>query len=206
MRTLKQLTTKRHIILYEIISSLNTKNSLLIKVYLYKWLRKTRVNESRYMIKGNKEIIYYLRRNIYSNIIDKIKKEYNRRTLIIMFLHIRNLQTPTLFKAMEKIINYSNFKTQVLNAYAAFIQSYYRMKKNQKAILLQITTTKIRKFNKKMEIKNSHQIQSNNMINKQKEKETIINNYIELDPRKTFAYLARRILIKTIVYTLMVAC
>lgn len=164
-------------------------------------------------------ISHILLKNICKGTLDKIKRESNRRKLISMFMHIRNLQTPTLAQAMEKIITYSDIRYQVLNAYATFIQSYYRMKKSKEAILIQQIITKRKAYQNiqskgKTEIEDSDIIHTNNVNNTQRtsiihtQYKTIEtkNNYIQLNPQEIFIYLARRIYIKTIVYTFMVAC
>ena len=72
-------------------------------------------------------------RNIMINIIEKIKKEANRRTLIKAFRDINKLKYPILFYSLLKIQKYSIVKYNVMNAYAKLIQKNYRYFKDKKS-------------------------------------------------------------------------
>ncbi len=67
------------------------------------------------------------------NIIEKIKKEANRRTLIKAFRDINKLKYPILFYSLLKIQKYSIVKYNVMNAYAKLIQKNYRYFKDKKS-------------------------------------------------------------------------
>ena len=68
--------------------------------------------------------IYY--RILFESIIDKIRKEANRRTLIKAFRNINSMKYPILFYSLCKLHKYSLIKFEVMNAYAKLIQRYYR--------------------------------------------------------------------------------
>ena len=68
-------------------------------------------------------IIYKI---ILRTIIDKIKKEANRRTLIKAFRDINKMKYPILFYSLIKLHKYSIIKYNIMNSYAIFIQRYYR--------------------------------------------------------------------------------
>ena len=69
---------------------------------------------------------------LFRAIINKIKKEANRRTLIKAFRDINRKKYPTLFYSFFKLQKYSNIKYKVMNAYAIMIQRYYREFKDKK--------------------------------------------------------------------------
>ena len=68
-------------------------------------------------------IIYKI---ILRSIIDKIKKEANRRTIIKAFRNINKMKYSILFYSLVKIHKYSVVKYNVMNSFAIFIQRYYR--------------------------------------------------------------------------------
>ena len=69
---------------------------------------------------------------LFRAIINKIKKEANRRTLIKAFRDINRKKYQTLFYSFFKLQKYSNIKYKVMNAYAIMIQRYYREFKDKK--------------------------------------------------------------------------
>ena len=68
---------------------------------------------------------------LYS-IIDKIKKEADRRTLIKAFRDINKMKYPILFYSLMKLHKYTTIKYNVMNAYAILIQRCYRDFKEKK--------------------------------------------------------------------------
>ena len=125
--------------------NINSKNPneiciyLLKKLYIRKWYNKmiaiknakrARVDEWN---KRHGKNSHLLLKNIMIDIIEKIRKEANRRTLIIAFRDINNLKYPILFYALLKIKKYSIVKYNVLNAYAKLIQKNYKYFKNKKS-------------------------------------------------------------------------
>ncbi len=92
--------------------------------------KRARVDEWN---KRNGKNSHLLLKNIMIDIIEKIRKEANRRTLIIAFRDINNLKYPILFYALLKIKKYSIVKYNVLNAYAKLIQKNYKYFKNKKS-------------------------------------------------------------------------
>ena len=67
-----------------------------------------------------------------TDILDKIKKEANRRTLIKAFRDINKLKYPILFYSLLKIQKYAIVKYNVMNAFASLIQKNYRYYKDKK--------------------------------------------------------------------------
>ena len=67
------------------------------------------------------------------DILDKIRKEANRRTLIKAFRNINKLKYPILFYSLLKIKKYSNVKYNVMNAYAKLIQRNFRYYMDKKS-------------------------------------------------------------------------
>ena len=63
---------------------------------------------------------------LLNSIIDKIKKEADRRTIIKAFRDINKMKYPILFYSLMKIHKYSSIKYKVMNAYAILIQRHYR--------------------------------------------------------------------------------
>ena len=63
---------------------------------------------------------------LLNSIIDKIKKEADRRTIIKAFRDINKMKYPILFYSLKKIHKYSSIKYKVMNAYAILIQRHYR--------------------------------------------------------------------------------
>ena len=114
---------------------------ILEKIYIKKWFykvikikkeseKKTRI-ANRNKIIGN--IFSLLLKKIMIDIIDKIRKEANRRTLIKAFRNINKLKYPTLFYSLLKIKKYSIVKYNVMNAYAKLIQRNFRYFMDKKA-------------------------------------------------------------------------
>ena len=108
---------------------------ILEKIYIKKWFykvikikkeseKKTRI-ANRNKIIGN--IFSLLLKKIMIDIIDKIRKEANRRTLIKAFRNINKLKYPTLFYSLLKIKKYSIVKYNVMNAYAK-LQNFLYMR------------------------------------------------------------------------------
>ena len=69
---------------------------------------------------------------LLNSILDKIKKEANRRTIIKAFRDINKMKYPILFYSLIKIHKYSTIKYNVMNAYAILIQRHYRDFKDKK--------------------------------------------------------------------------
>ena len=63
---------------------------------------------------------------LLNSIIDKIKKEADRRTIIKAFRDINKMKYPILFYSLIKIHKYSSIKYKVMNAYAILIQRHFR--------------------------------------------------------------------------------
>ena len=114
---------------------------ILEKIYIKKWFykvikikkeseKKTRI-ANRNKIIGN--IFSLLLKKIMIDILDKIRKEANRRTLIKAFRNINKLKYPILFYSLLKIKKYSNVKYNVMNAYAKLIQRNFRYYLDKKA-------------------------------------------------------------------------
>ena len=114
---------------------------ILEKIYIKKWFykvikikkeseKKTRI-ANRNKIIGN--IFSLLLKKIMIDIIDKIRKEANRRTLIKAFRNINKLKYPILFYSLLKIKKYSIVKYNVMNAYAKLIQRNFRYFMDKKA-------------------------------------------------------------------------
>jgi len=116
-------------------------NIILEKIYIKKWFYKVikikKENEKKVNIaKRNKmigNVCDLLLRKIMIDIIDKIRKEANRRTLIKAFRNINKLKYPTLFYSLLKIRKYSIVKYNVMNAYAKLIQRNFRYFMDKKA-------------------------------------------------------------------------
>ena len=68
---------------------------------------------------------------LYS-IIDKIKKEADRRTIIKAFRDINKMKYPILFYSLMKLHKYTTIKYNVMNEYAILIQRCYRDFKEKK--------------------------------------------------------------------------
>ena len=114
---------------------------ILEKIYIKKWFykvikikkeseKKTRI-ANRNKIIGN--IFSLLLKKIMIDILDKIRKEANRRTLIKAFRNINKLKYPILFYSLLKIKKYSIVKYNVMNAYAKLIQRNFRYYLDKKA-------------------------------------------------------------------------
>ena len=114
---------------------------ILEKIYIKKWFykvikikkeseKKTRI-ANRNKIKGNKFSL--LLKKIKNDILNKIRKEANRRTLIKAFRNINKLKYPILFYSLLKIKKYSIVKYNVMNAYAKLIQRNFRYFMDKKA-------------------------------------------------------------------------
>ena len=112
---------------------------ILKKIYLIQWYKqmikirnakRTRVDLWKKKKEENKHLLL---KNIMMNILKKIKKEADRRTLIIAFRDINKLKYPILYYALLKIQKYSIVKYNVLNAYAQLIQKNYRYFKDKKS-------------------------------------------------------------------------
>ena len=114
---------------------------ILEKIYIKKWFykvikikkeseKKTRI-ANRNKIIGN--IFSLLLKKIMIDILDKIRKEANRRTLIKAFRNINKLKYPILFYSLLKIKKYSIVKYNVMNAYAKLIQRNFRYFMDKKA-------------------------------------------------------------------------
>ena len=117
------------------------KKIILEKVYIKKWFYKVvkikKENEKKTRIGNRNKIIgsifSLLLKKIMIDIIDKIRKEANRRTLIKAFRNINKLKYPILFYSLLKIKKYSNVKYNVMNAYAKLIQRNFRYYMDKKA-------------------------------------------------------------------------
>ena len=70
---------------------------------------------------------------LFKLIIDKIKKEADRRTIIKAFRNINNMKYPILFFSLLKIQKYSNIKYNVMNTCAILIQRNYRYFRDKKS-------------------------------------------------------------------------
>ena len=70
---------------------------------------------------------------LFKLIIDKIKKEADRRTIIKAFRNINNMKYPILFFSLLKIQKYSNIKYNVMNVCAILIQRNYRYFRDKKS-------------------------------------------------------------------------
>ena len=79
------------------------------------------------------DIINIFYRILLKYIIDKIRKEANRRTLIKAFRNINNMKYPILFFSLLKLHKYSTIKYNVMNAYAILIQRNYRYFRDNKS-------------------------------------------------------------------------
>lgn len=114
---------------------------ILEKIYIKKWFYKMikikKENEQKERILNRNKMIgnicSLLLKKIMINIIDKIRKEANRRTLIKAFRNINKLKYPILFYSLLKIRKYSVVKYNVMNAYAKLIQRNFRYFKDKRA-------------------------------------------------------------------------
>ena len=93
----------------------------------YNYVKNRQYNEEELQIIFN---IFF--KILFRAIINKIKKEANRRTLIKAFRDINRKKYPTLFYSFFKLQKYSNIKYKAMNAYAIMIQRYYREFKDKK--------------------------------------------------------------------------
>ena len=84
---------------------------------------------NKYQVKTN----HLLLKRLMITIIEKIKKEANRRTLIKAFRNINKLKYPSLFYSFLKIKKYTKVKYNIMNAYAKIIQKNYRYFKDKKS-------------------------------------------------------------------------
>ena len=111
---------------------------ILKKIYLKIWYNKIIAikNKEREKVyirnRINGKTSHLLLRNIMIDIIEKIRKEANRRTLIKAFRNINKLKYPILFYSLLKIRKYSIVKFNVMNAYAKLIQKNYRYFRDKK--------------------------------------------------------------------------
>ncbi len=110
------------------------------KIYLKYWFKKiiNIKNGKKVKVKINKRTKLYgkpnhkILKNLMTDILDKIKKEANRRTLIKAFRDINKLKYPILFYSLLKIQKYAIVKYNVMNAFASLIQKNYRYYKDKK--------------------------------------------------------------------------
>jgi hypothetical protein len=117
------------------------KKIILEKIYIKKWFYKVikikKENEKKTKIANRNKMIgnvcSILLKKIMIDIIDKIRKEANRRTLIKAFRNINKLKYPILFYSLLKIKKYSIVKYNVMNAYAKLIQRNFRYFMDKKA-------------------------------------------------------------------------
>ena len=91
-------------------------------------LKNIKRNSQKDIIK----IINLFYRILLKLVVDKIKKEAKRRTLIKAFRDINDMKYPILFYALLKIHKYSTIKYNVMNAYAIIIQRNYRYFRDKK--------------------------------------------------------------------------
>ena len=129
---------------------INTTN-IYIKPKIDSLLRENRVNKTKelnfnyYGLNENNfnkikrysefevsKIINLIYKILLDSILDKIKKEANRRTIIKAFRDINKMKYPILFYSLIKIHKYSTIKYNVMNAYAILIQRHYRDFKDKK--------------------------------------------------------------------------
>lgn len=200
----KNSNNDKNKLLHKALSSLDMRNLMIKSICFIQWRKKVKVKPKRQIVKCKRVYQHFLLKNICFNIINKIRKESNRRKLIRMFLHIRNCQTPILAKAMENIIQYSNFRYEIMNWYATYIQSYYRMKKQARG-LLKITKIQKRIYSHtEYEENEDYPLYQNSQTQSTKSKHKSISNS-PLNPREVFRQLARRHFIKSLVFTLMVS-
>ena len=120
-------------------SSLNIKEKKNVLIHKKK-LSKTNFRKFKYYSTNTNNInikIIYNQKNtmkfynlIYRilliSIIDKIKKEANRRTLIKAFRDINKMKYPILYYSLLKLQKYCIIKYNIMNAYAELIQRNYR--------------------------------------------------------------------------------
>ena len=104
---------------------------LLLKIYLNIWKDRKNQWEKKY-IKIKKNQKHLLLKNLMIDIIDKIRKEAKRRTLIKAFRDINELKYPILYYSLLKIKKFSIVKFNVMNAFAALIQKNYKNFKQKK--------------------------------------------------------------------------
>ena len=104
-------------------------------MFLLKKAWKVRINEYKKIILKINNIFL---KNLMIDIIEKIRKEAKRRTLIIAFRDINKLKYPILFYSFLKIRKYSIVKYNIMNAYAKLIQKNYKYYKNKKSRLNQM--------------------------------------------------------------------
>ena len=110
----------------------------LKKLYLKLWYKRINAikNKERTRIDKRRNISgktnHLILKNLMIDILDKIKKEANRRTLIKAFRDINKLKYPILFYSLLKIRKYANVKYNVMNAFASLIQKNYRYYKDKK--------------------------------------------------------------------------
>lgn len=130
---------------------LNIKNNpneickyIIKKIYIRKWHNKMFLLKKAWKVRINeyKKIILKINniflKNLMIDIIEKIRKEAKRRTLIIAFRDINKLKYPILFYSFLKIRKYSIVKYNIMNAYAKLIQKNYKYYKNKKSRLNQM--------------------------------------------------------------------
>ena len=100
-----------------------------------KYANNNKINSIKVDFKHKKErkTNHLLLKHLMIDIIEKIKKEANRRTLIKAFRDINKLKYPMLFYSFLKIKKYSSVKYNVMNAYAKLIQKNYKYFKNKKS-------------------------------------------------------------------------
>ena len=89
-------------------------------------------NINKYSQKDVMKLYNIFYRILLKLILDKIKKEANRRTLIKAFRDINNMKYPILLYALLKIHKFSIIKYNVMNAYAVLIQRKYRYFRDKK--------------------------------------------------------------------------
>ena len=120
-------------------SSLNIKEKKNVLIHKKK-LSKTNFRKFKYYSSNanniDKKIIYnqkntmkfynLIYRILLISIIDKIKKEANRRTLIKAFRDINKMKYPILYYSLLKLQKYCIIKYNIMNAYAELIQRNYR--------------------------------------------------------------------------------
>ena len=111
---------------------------ILKKIYFIRWYKQMvkiknakRIRVDLWKKKKGKNS-HLILKNLLIEILNKIKKEANRRTLIKAFRDINKMKYPILFYALLKIQKYSIVKYNVLNAYAKLIQKNYRYFKDKK--------------------------------------------------------------------------
>lgn len=105
----------------------STSKNLLKRIFLRYWYKKMISTRQPKIIKRKKpEFKHLLLKRIMFNIIDKIRREANRRSLIKCFRIINGLKYPLLYYAFKKIKKYGIVRYRVMNAYATLIQNTWR--------------------------------------------------------------------------------